>query len=67
MTLTTNLNTGQEFDTHIAYKKNKSVGLKDEHFNRLMLTCAVSLYHLEDLVCCLDQFEHVLLALPADS
>ena len=35
-------NKSQEFDMHIAPKKNLFVSLKDERFNRLPLTCAVT-------------------------
>ena len=31
-----------KFDFHIAVRQNKSVNLKDEHFNRLSATCVVS-------------------------
>ncbi|KAI8514440.1 hypothetical protein Bbelb_070310 [Branchiostoma belcheri] len=42
-------NKSRDFDIHIAPRPNKSVSLKDERFNRLTLTCAVSLYHLNDV------------------
>ena len=45
-------NKSEEFDMHITPKKNLSVSvsLKDEHFNRLPLTCAVTLYQFDDVV-----------------
>jgi len=52
-------NKASEFDSHIAPKKNKSVSLKDERFNRLTLTCAIMLYHLDDVASFLEKFEHV--------
>jgi hypothetical protein len=52
-------NKSNEFDLHISPKLNKSVSLKDERFNRLTLTCAVTLYHIEDLVSFLAKYEHV--------
>ncbi|KAK6168680.1 hypothetical protein SNE40_019871 [Patella caerulea] len=52
-------NKSNEFDSHIAPKKNKSVSLKDERFNRLTLTCAVAVYHLDDVSDFLEKFEHV--------
>ena len=36
-----------------------SVSLKDERFNRLLLTCAVTLYHFDDVASFLDKFQHV--------
>ena len=52
-------NKSQEFDMHITPKKNMSVSLKDEQFNRLPLTCAVTLYHFDDVASFLDKFQHV--------
>ena len=52
-------NKSQEFDMHITPKKNMSVSLKDEGFNRLPLTCAVTLYHFDDVASFLDKFQHV--------
>ena len=52
-------NKAAEFDAHIYPKKNKSVSLKDERFNRLTLTCAVAIYHFDDVVSFLDKFQHV--------
>lgn len=52
-------NKSSEFDLYIDWKQNKSVSLKDERFNRLTLTCAVSLYHIEDLAAYLAKYEHV--------
>lgn len=52
-------NKSNEFDLHISPKPNKSVCLKDERFNRLTLTCAISLYHLEDVASFLTKYEHV--------
>jgi len=52
-------NKANEFDSHIAPKKNKSVSLKDERFNRLTLTCAIVLYHLDDVTSFLEKFKHV--------
>ena len=43
----------------ISPKVNKSVSLKDERFNRITLTCAVGMYHLEDVASFLQKFEHV--------
>ena len=43
-------NKSEEFDMHIAPKKNLSVSLKDERFNRLPLICAVTLYHFDNVV-----------------
>ena len=45
---------------HITPKKNMSVSLKDERFNRLLLTCAVTL-HFDDVnvASFLDKFQHV--------
>ena len=60
MTLTTNRGTSpNEFDIHISPKENKSVSLKDERFNHLTLTCAITLYHLEDVGSFLQKYEHV--------
>ena len=44
---------------HITPKKNMSVSLNDERFNRLPLTYAVTLYHLDDVASFLDKFQHV--------
>ena len=52
-------NKSQEFDMHITPKKNMSVSLKDERFNRLPLTCAVTLYYFDDVASFLDKFQHV--------
>jgi hypothetical protein len=52
-------NKSNEFDLHIAPKPNKSVSLKDERFNRLTLTCAISLYHVDDVASFLQKYEHV--------
>jgi hypothetical protein len=52
-------NKAGEFDLHISPKRNKSVSLKDERFNRLTLACAISLYHVEDVASFLTKFEHV--------
>ena len=52
-------NKAKDFDMFISPKVNKSVSLKDERFNRLRLTCAVGLYHLEDVASFLQKFEHV--------
>ncbi|KAK6171675.1 hypothetical protein SNE40_018117 [Patella caerulea] len=52
-------NKSREFDAFISPKKNKSVSLKDERFNRLTLTCAVMLYHYDDVTSFLQKFEHV--------
>ena len=52
-------NKSHEFDIHISPKENKSVSLKDERFNRLTLTCAVALYHYDDVVSFLEKYEHV--------
>ena len=52
-------NKSNEFDLHIAPKQNKSVSLKDERFNRLTLTCAVSLYHLDDIWSFLDKYDNI--------
>ncbi|KAL5481469.1 hypothetical protein EMCRGX_G021634 [Ephydatia muelleri] len=52
-------NKSQEFDMDITPKKNMSVSLKDEQFNRLPLTCAVTLYHFDDVASFLDKFQHV--------
>ena len=52
-------NKSEEFNMHIAPKKNLSVSLKDERFNRLPLICAVTLYHFDDVVSFLDKFQHV--------
>lgn len=52
-------NKSREFDLHIAPRPNKSVSLKDEHFNRLTLTCAVCLYHVDDVMSFLQKYEHV--------
>ena len=40
---------------HITPKKNMSVSLKDERFNRLLLTCHVC----DDVASFLDKFQHV--------
>jgi len=48
-----------EFDVHIFPKPNKSVSLKKERINRLTLTCAISLYHLDDIISFLQKYEHV--------
>ena len=43
-------NKSQEFDMHITPKKNLSVSLEDEQFNRLpLITCAITLYHFDDV------------------
>eukprot|EP00058_Branchiostoma_floridae_P002606 XP_002588094.1 hypothetical protein BRAFLDRAFT_87612 [Branchiostoma floridae] len=52
-------NKSRDFDIHIAPRPNKSVSLKDERFNRLTLTCAISLYHLDDVASYLRKYEHV--------
>ena len=52
-------NKAKEFDLYIAPKKNKSVRMRDERFNRLTLLCAITLYHLEDVDGYLTKFEHV--------
>ena len=52
-------NKAKEFDIYIAPKKNKSVRMRDERFNRLTLLCAITLYHLEDVDGYLTKFEHV--------
>ena len=52
-------NKANEFDAHISPKKNRSVSLKDERFNRLTLTCAIALYHYDDLATFLDKYQHV--------
>lgn len=52
-------NKAGEFDIHIAPKSNKCVTLKDERFNRLTLTCAISLYHMNDLASFLQKYENV--------
>ena len=43
-------NKSNESDIHIAPKPSKSVALKDECFNCLTLTCAISLYHIDDVL-----------------
>ena len=49
-----------EFDLHIAPRQNKSVSLKDERrFNRLTLTCAISIYHVDDMTSLLQKYEHI--------
>ena len=52
-------NKANEFDVHIAPRKNLSVSLKDERFNRLTLTCAVALYHYDDVESFLEKYQHV--------
>ena len=52
-------NKSNEFDLHIAPRQNKSVSLKDERFNRLTLTCAISLYHVDEVASFLQIYEHV--------
>ena len=52
-------NKSNEFDLHIAPRPNKYVSLKDERFIRLMLTCAISLYHVDDVASFLQKYEHV--------
>ena len=52
-------NKSQEFDMHITSKKNMSVCLKDERFNRLPLTCTDTLYHFDDVASFVDKFQHV--------
>ena len=41
-------NKSHKFDMHITPKKNMSFSLKEERFNHLPLTCAVTLYHSFD-------------------
>lgn len=52
-------NKAGEFDLHISPKPNKSVSLKDERFSWLTLTCAICLYHLDDVASFLQKYEHV--------
>ena len=52
-------NKSSEFDVHISPKQNKSVSLKDERFNRLTLTCAITLFHFNDVSTFLEKYEHV--------
>ena len=52
-------NKAKEFDAHIAPKKNKILRLQEERFNRLTITCAIVLYHLDDVELFLEKFEHV--------
>jgi len=52
-------NKASEFNSHIAPKKNKSVSLKEERFNRRTLTCAIMLYHFDDVASFHEKFEHV--------
>jgi len=52
-------NRAVDFDIFIAPKKNLSVCLKDERFNRLTLTCAVVVHHLDDVTRFLQKFEQV--------
>ena len=52
-------NKAKDFDEHISPKKNKSVSLKDERFNRLTLTCAVTIFHFDDVGSFLTKYEHI--------
>ena len=44
---------------HITPKKNLSVSLEDEHFDHLLLICAVTVYYLDNVISFLDKFQHV--------
>ena len=52
-------NYAEQFGTHIAPKKNKSVQLKKERFNRFAYACTCAVCHMEDLWTFLDKYEHV--------
>ena len=52
-------NKAKEFDAHIAPKLNKVMRQQDERFNRLTITCAIVLYHIDDVESFLERFEHV--------
>ena len=48
-----------KFGTHIAPRKNESVQLKKERFNRFAYACACAVCHVEDLWTFLDKYKHV--------
>ena len=53
-------NKSKEIDMHITPNKNMSVSLKAERFYCLPLTCAVTLYHFDDVATSfLDKLQHV--------
>ena len=52
-------NKSNGFDIHITPQQNKYVSLKDEHFNRLTMTCAISLYYVDDMASFLQKYELV--------
>uniref|UniRef100_A0A0L8FLC5 Uncharacterized protein n=1 Tax=Octopus bimaculoides TaxID=37653 RepID=A0A0L8FLC5_OCTBM len=48
-----------EFHKHIQPRVSKSVALKNERFNHLTLTCAIALYHLDDVASYLVKYDHL--------
>ena len=52
-------NRADDFDLFIAPRKNFAVNLKDERFDRLTSTCAVVIYHLDDVTMYLGKYSEV--------
>ena len=53
-------NQQQHFDVFISPKKNESLSLKDDRFNRVFDCCVNILYHLDDIKNYLDAYPNIL-------